>query len=361
MSYGIVSDIHAHAWSQFSHTDKDGVNSRLRIILNELERAAQVTKAQGFSDLIIAGDIFHTRGSIDPEVLNPVRAKIEEILGYIDIHAIPGNHDLKTRETRQLSSAIQNLSQANGAHAFTIYNNPSYVRVGDERVAFVPWMEGEGALHKALTDVGSHLSDSERKTCDVIIHAGIDGVLSGVPGSGLTAATLSAHGFRRVFAGDYHNHKDMGSGVYSIGATTHQTWGDVATRAGFLIVTPTSVVFNDTVAPKFVDLTGMDLIDMELEARGNYVRFRGPEMTQLEINELRKQFEDWDACGVSIQVPKSVIGHRATAPAKGLTLEQSIEGFVSAVSTLPASVDRAEVQRRALEVLAQTRLDTTAS
>jgi hypothetical protein len=76
---------------------------------------------------------------------------------------------------------------------------------------------------------------------------------------------------------------------------------------------------------------------------------------------LRKQFEDWDACGVSIQVPKSVIGHRATAPAKGLTLEQSIEGFVSAVSTLPASVDRAEVQRRALEVLAQTRLDTTAS
>jgi len=41
--------------------------------------------------MIIAGDLFHTRGIIDPEVLNPLRDTITKILALgMEVNAIPG-------------------------------------------------------------------------------------------------------------------------------------------------------------------------------------------------------------------------------------------------------------------------------
>lgn len=55
--YGVVSDQHAHNWNTFSHTLASGENSRLRIILDELLRAAQEVKDKGGDLLIDAGDV----------------------------------------------------------------------------------------------------------------------------------------------------------------------------------------------------------------------------------------------------------------------------------------------------------------
>lgn len=354
MKYLVVSDIHAHAWTVFGKTGPDGVNTRLRIILDDLLRAAKCLKDAGGTDMIISGDVFHQRGSIDPEVLNPVRDCFDMIkLMGIDILAIPGNHDLKSRDTKALSSAIQNLEndETLAGGAFTIYNEPYHLKCDDDYAfGFVPWCDTKEELLAGLESVQRDAGVTLNKT-DVFIHAGIDGVLSGMPGSGLTAADLAAYGFRRVFAGHYHNHKDMGSGVFSIGATTHHNWGDVGTRAGFLMVDtddPTDVVFHDTMAPKFVDVSGLDEVEMELECKGNYVRFRGPEMTQSDINDLRSQFKAWGACDVSIQVPKAIATTRSATPTKTLSLADSISAFVD---DSPITVDKAQVKKRAAEIL----------
>jgi DNA repair exonuclease SbcCD nuclease subunit len=354
MIYAVLSDIHNHAWSLFSKTNHDGVNSRLRIALDEMERAAHELKAAGGRIMFIAGDIFHTRGTIDPEVLNPLRETVAKILAMdIDIYAIPGNHDLKSNDSSMLSSAIENLSQISlDGGMFRIFNEPTVLEIEKNFFGFIPWRSNHAALLSDLRDMSAH---SMAANMSVFIHAGIDGVLSGMPGYGLTDDVLSSFGFGHVFAGHYHNHVVMKNGVVSIGATTHHNWGDVGTRAGFLLVDTGSfhkVSFIDTQAPKFVDVSDLDEMDMELECKGNYVRFRGPSMTGEEIAELRKQFIDWGACGTSIEVPRTTVSARSAAPVKGRSLRDSVVAYADEPKlVVPSNVDREALKRRAVEVL----------
>lgn len=352
MSYAVVSDIHAHAWTLFARTDPDGVNSRLRLTLNELERAATTLVNHGGDTMVIAGDILHTRGTIDPEVLNPLRASVERILDMgITIHAIPGNHDLKSAETNELASAIQNLAQvSNTGGVFKIHNDVKIVAFGPHRAAFIPWRNTREQLLRDIEDVSDH---QETGRTDLFIHAGIDGVISGMPASGLTHGKLGSFGFRNIFAGHYHNHKDFGNGVTSIGATTHQNWGDVGTRAGFLIVNDDgSFTHHPSQAPSFIDISGMSETDMELSVAGNYARYRGAAMTEDQITELRDVLRGWGALGTSIEVPRQGSVLRSTAPAStARTTEQSIEAFVTAAPPANPAVSAADVVRRSIEVL----------
>lgn len=351
MIYGVVSDIHANNWSVFSSTNSDGVNSRLRIILNELLRAARTVKAAGGKTMVCAGDILHTRGSIDPEVLNPVRDTFKQILGMgISVYAIPGNHDLKSKDSRELSSAIQNLEEISlEGTEFRVFNEPRAERIEGQLFGFVPWRHTREELRRDLEELSNHTFAHEM---DVFIHAGIDGVLTGMPAHGLTPDILAAYGFRHVFAGHYHNHRVFDGGIVSIGATTHQVWGDVNTKAGFLIVDEGIITWNDTMAPKFVDVSTMDELEMETECLNNYIRFRGPAMPQSAITELRNAFKTWGALGTSIEVPKAAAAVRAsTGPATKRTLAESVESYVTESKTIPDHVDRATVAARAAETL----------
>lgn len=356
MTYAVLSDIHAHAFTLFARTNHNGVNTRLDLILLEMERAADELLAAGGNTMIIAGDILHTRGQIDPEVLNPLRYTIEDILNKgIDIHAIPGNHDLKSAETNEVASSIQNLAQISlGGAQFKIHNRPTWLgSFGRCGIGFVPWHNTKDGLMNALAQIKMAAGDRADAT-DVFIHAGIDGVLSGMPAHGLTHIELGAFGFRRVFSGHYHNHKDFGNGVVSIGATTHHNWGDVGTRAGFLLVNERdgSFQFRPTEAPRFIDISGMDEDEMLLAVPGNYARFRGPAMTEQEVKDLREALVKMGALGTSIEVPRNSQVARSTKAAKAVTVEQSIEAFVKAAP--PASVDPAAVIKRAIETLHET-------
>lgn len=352
--YAVLSDIHAHSFTLFSKTDPDGVNSRLRITLNEMLRAAKALLAVGGSRMVIAGDILHTRGQIDPEVLNPLRETIEQILAMgIDIEAIPGNHDLKSSETQELSSSIQNLAQISpSGGAFTVYNEPWVSSIGNAcGLLFVPWRNTKEQLLKDLADMASKYG-AKVSNMDVFVHAGIDGVLSGMPAHGLTHVELGSFGFRRVFAGHYHNHKDFGNGVVSIGATTHQNWGDVGTRAGFLLVNENNgdFTFNRSEAPHFIDISGMQPDEIMMVAPGNYCRVRGAPMTADEIRDLRTLLHDMGALGTSIEVPRVGQVLRTTKPVSGMTINQSIENFVKA-APVAAGLTAEEVTKRAIETL----------
>lgn len=359
MTQLVLSDLHCHNWTLFERPADGGLNGRLKIILAEIDRACDALIERGGSDCIIAGDIFHVRGSLDPEVLNPTQECIRRNLERgISFYAIPGNHDLKSKDTTVIGNAIQTLGETFAAEAaFKVITEPSVHLVNGSQVAFVPWASSVGVL---LFHAEKLAKAGDVSQTDLFIHAGIDGVLPGMPDHGLSAATLAGLGFRRVFAGHYHNHRVMEGGkVVSIGATTHQTWGDVGSKAGFLLVDDAKVEFFDTHAPKFVDLSGLSETDMELECDGNYVRFRGPQMTQDEIRELRDFFKKSGALGVSIQVPKAAVSRRGATPtASGQTLDQSVAGFIDADADMPPAIDRSAVKKLALDILSDVRTVT---
>lgn len=323
--YVLLSDLHFHSWNSFSTINDDGINSRLQIIIDEVYRAKGELIRAGGDEMFLAGDIFHMRGSTSPEVLNPVVRLFENITKDIKVYAIPGNHDLSSKDSSWLTNSASSLISVGVSMA----NQSLTVSRADVSVRLVPWHSSIDALKAELESYSNGACDVENT--DVVIHAPVDGVIDGLPDHGLTDVYLASLKFRRVFSGHYHDHKDFGNGVYSIGATTQQTWSDSGKKAGFLLVYPDRVEHFKSKAPDFVDIFG-DMTEEELTScNGNYCRVRMGKATPTEVNDVREEMISRGAIGVVIQSVReeSVESREGEVVAKPVSLEQSVGDYIA--------------------------------
>lgn len=296
MRYGIVSDTHCHNWSMFGEARANGTNSRLQIILDEIKRAAEEVKAMGGSTLFHAGDIFHVRGTIAPSVMNPVAETFREIseMGVKPV-LVCGNHDAEFRNSEELGSAISVLRGVGCmvANAPMIYEN----------VMLIPWQPSKEKFLEAVKGLVPYMDDCY----SIICHAPLDGALERFSSSECIhpdeIKEVAGKKLGRVFAGHIHNHKRIGDELmWSVGAIAHHNWGDVGTKAGFMLVDGEGVVnFRASHAPQFVEIEAdMTVENALLTADGNYVRATVEEMTETEIKDFRAQLENAGAKGVTI-------------------------------------------------------------
>lgn len=353
--YLLISDLHYHSWSAFSETAASGVNSRLQLLIDATREAFTELRVAGGKKAFIAGDVFHKRGSVEPSVLNPVMDLFRELTGEgFEIYAIPGNHDLEKNDSERLSNAITTLETC----GVIVAHEPMVVTFDDDsRVALFPWYSDIKALLAAMDSVRIdilHEGDDDEycPPMDAIIHAPIDGVLPHLPAHGLDAKTLETVGYERVFSGHYHHHKRMSEGVYSIGALTHQTWGDIGSRAGYMLVGSEEVQF-ETSHPRFVELTGEeDEDDAKALVKGNFVRVRAEIEKDSELKEIREGVLAWEAKGVSvIPVRKTTVTRAGAAPttAGGVAIESSIKTYLDKKGARP------EAHTLALGILSEAR------
>lgn len=304
--YLLMSDQHFHDWSQFAETDANGRNSRLTHILDEMEAAYNTLISKGGDTAIFAGDLFHVRGRVKPSVLNPVVERIKKIhaSGKIKTYAIPGNHDLEDSKTTELGNAMQVLSLIDG---FEVITSTTYI--GTLNCVIIPWEISLPELNSILQRYASSFP-----CADAVIHAPMNHVIPGIPNNALDPEELSKLGYKRVFAGHYHNHKEFCDGrVYSIGALTHQTWGDVQSKSGYMLVWHNKVEHIGDCAPKFVDISNGDFDEDQIA--GNYIRFTCEDLTHSEVLLLKEQLKnDYGALGVqAIPVKKKNASIRAVA------------------------------------------------
>lgn len=344
--FGIISDTHSHNWSAFATTGADGVNSRLRMILDETLRCAEEVAAAGGDTIYHGGDLFHVRGSIAPSVLNPTMDCYGQIVrSGMNIIINAGNHDLEGRESDRVSSAITALEGI----GCTVINESS----ANADMIIIPWIANLEAFKKAVEGYPAAI----RATHDLLIHAPVDGVIPGLPDHGIDGAYLASLGCRRVFSGHYHNHKEVVPGkVWSIGALTHQTWSDVNTKAGFLIVTDTDVKWRASRAPSFVEIDGTtDPDEIPLIVPGNYVRAKINSAKKSDVEALRAYLTKCGALGITIlEVKDTSVIPRTGGPAikAGATLEQSVGDFIA---TGTAPVDKAKLQAVCADILTTVR------
>jgi len=352
--YGLLSDTHCHNWSAFAQTDDDLINTRLVMILDEIERCAIETKKAGGNTVYHGGDLFHVRGSIEPSVLNPTRARFEHIYRQhgVKFRLLPGNHDLEHKH----SNAVGNSVEAMRGEWVEVNHGPTFypehpVTATLEGVQMVPWVERVQDFKDNIETWG--LDRACRAKRDLIIHAPIDGVIEGLPDHGLTGEWLAELGFKRVFSGHYHNHKEIIPGkVWSIGALTHQTWGDVGSKAGFLIVSDAGVKWHSTHAPQFVDIdASMDPSEVSLRCDGNYVRVKVQNAKPSEVSAIRDGLMKHGALGVNVNVVKVPVTGRPTVSTvkAGASVEVQVTDYIKS-----AGFEHAElVAQAAINVLAE--------
>jgi hypothetical protein len=350
--YGLLSDTHLHEWSAFAQTGDDLVNTRLKTIQDEFYRCADETKKAGGDTVYHGGDLFHVRGSVTPPVLNTTLAMFARIYRELGVkfRLLPGNHDLTHKHSNAVGNAVEAMRSdwVEVGHDVQIHE--------DHNVVMVPWIERVEDLKAKLVeirdDIGS-ISPGSLSNSDLIIHAPIDGVIAGLPDHGLTGAWLAELGFKRVFSGHYHAHKEIVPGkVWSIGASTHQTWGDTGTKAGFLIVGENDVKWHCSRAPHFVDIeAGMDPSEVALRCDGNYVRVKVSNAKPSEVTAIRDALTKHGALGVSVNVVKTpTTGRASTSTVKaGASLEVQVTDYVKAGSFEHADL----VAQGAIAVLAE--------
>lgn len=298
MIYGVISDTHCHNWSTFSETEDDYINSRLKIILSEIERAAKEVADKGGQFLLHAGDLFHVRGNIPPSVLNPTIETFKRVkeMGVIPV-IICGNHDAEFRVTNEVGSAVSALSPI-----AMILNSPKTFTLGNEYFCFMPWIQDTNVFYEEFEKA---VEESKGEPLTLICHAALDGVFSHIsPSTIIDHKKLFAAcpNLKFVFAGHLHDHKKIDKNCYSVGAIAQHTWGESSAKAGFLIVDSdkNKVTFRASRAPKFVELTSStNAEDIPALVEGNYVRAT-VEMNESEIKDFRKYLEDLGAVGVSI-------------------------------------------------------------
>jgi DNA repair exonuclease SbcCD nuclease subunit len=360
-AYALIADVHLHAWSKFSTTDSNGVNTRLRGLLGEIERAALAVRAAGGDTVYVAGDVFHVRGSVAPSVLNPTRDHLCEVGERLGVRfvIVPGNHDLEGKESTRVGSAVTALE----APFVRVESEPTLVldEEGDGAiggVVLVPWVDSVADLKRVLADTCDGRK-ADRADLDLLIHAPIDGVLPHLSG-GLDPLWLSDLGFRKVFAGHYHHHKEFCDGrVYSIGALAHHTWSDVGSAAGFLIVTETEVIRHETALPMFIDVHAEDdPEELERRVRGNFARAKVYASKMAEVEKLRAWLTRAGALGVEIVSVPAAAAERTGAVAKvlasGASIEASISEFVRGLDLEPSI--KAAIELEALKTFAEAAL-----
>lgn len=343
---GLVSDVHLHNWSTFAQILPTGENERLMITLGALREAADDMIAKGCKTLYIAGDLFHVRGSLPPSVLNPTLDTFKYIISRMDVRIIPGNHDLESDDTRALTNATQALA----ALGCTVVTEPTFFV--DDEVLMVPWEPSLRQLREVLREQGS-----KHTARAAIIHAPLNKVIAGIPDHGLDAEELGDIGYSRVFVGHYHNRKrfDIGSNqVWSVGALNHQTWNDVNTRAGYIIMRGDGAVEEyETSSPKFVDFDETLSSEESLEqCRGNYVRVKLGQATEKEIALVRElALGELEARRVVIHAtPKRVTSERKASIKAGSSLEASVFEFVG---NAEVAVDRDALMRECESIMNQ--------
>jgi DNA repair exonuclease SbcCD nuclease subunit len=338
MPYLLISDTHHHGWSAFSHTLPNGVNSRNQIILDETYRQAKEAKDRwGIDTIIHAGDLFHVRGSIATSVLNPVLETYRRIVDDLGmrVYILAGNHDMEGKDSGVMTNAVEAMRGIDT----TPISQTTIVRASNglgDRVVLVPWFSSVVILREEIERIRASLLTPEwklggPKEHDLVLHAPLNGVIKGIPDHGLDPEWLAGLGFRRVFCGHYHNHKSFDGGVFSIGALTHQTWGDVGSKAGALIVGDEFVEWRASRAPSFVDISADDDPDeLALRVDGNYVRAKIEVESESEVPRLRQDLLNMGAAGATI-LPiskRSAVSRTGATVKTGASVAHSIHDFV---------------------------------
>ncbi|MGI1988642.1 metallophosphoesterase [Shewanella glacialipiscicola] len=300
---GIISDTHNHNWSVFASQLPNKLNNRLVHTLDETWRAAKTAKEAGCNALIHTGDMFHVRGSVAPSVLNPTMDVYMRITQELDmaVYVLAGNHDLENNDSDRIGNASESLSGA----GVTVISD-KFIDKKHKRF-FLPYFNSCNLLR---AEIEKTELEGDRSDWTLFIHAPLNGVIAGIPDNGLSAAELKAFGFKAVFCGHYHNHQVFDGNICSVGALTHQTFGDIGTVAGFIIYDEEKGVITQypSNAPKFVDFdVTWDELEIIENVQGNFVRARLEDATNAEVEEIREFLKGAGATGIQIvHVPKTV-------------------------------------------------------
>jgi len=221
----VVSDTHFANFPEFA-TYEMGVNSRLLYQLAAFESALSWGLREKCDVLIHLGDVFHTRGRVEPEVVNLVKETLARNVkgrgGFEKTYILTGNHDIT------MEGPIFNTAHIlNGFRDIDVIHHPVMVIGGPATLVFMPFMNVDAEHFMETLD--KLRAKEPKESIIVFMHQSVFGAEYG---RDITKG-VHPHLFKS-YAGAYcgHIHRKQKVGPINIvGSLYPMNFGDVTGRA----------------------------------------------------------------------------------------------------------------------------------
>ena len=252
MNILITADLHIDKHRRFdvfcSHNKR---SKRLQDGLDGLKWIYEQALLNKCSDIIIAGDLFHTRHKVDVEVYNSVFKIIAESTG-VSWHILAGNHDQYTDEITSIE-ALGYLPHV------TAYSEPERIFIGAEIFDFIPYREIPAKYMEAIDSLEE---PAQKPYC--ITHVSLDGAVVGTfehrPKADMYLAYFPSY-YKWIYAGHYHRHQTIKNFTYT-GSLTPLDRSDIGQTKGVIILPDSGdhYFLPYTDPPHFVTVNWSDIL-----------------------------------------------------------------------------------------------------
>jgi DNA repair exonuclease SbcCD nuclease subunit len=252
----IVGDLHLG----IKNNSVEWLDIQKDFLLNALMKSIDQDFDQERDILILEGDIFHSRESINVRIQNEAFSIFRKLAEKFKrgIYIILGNHDVYYKDKTEVNS-LKSLSYlADNIH---IFEKPEVLTINDAHsFLMLPWIEDVSRLSSVVNDY--------RNLCHYIVcHADIKGLRFNKwtqVEHGLDVDALST--YRRVYGGHIHHRQTVKNVVYT-GTPYQMDRGDAGNVKGFyqLDMTqsiPTEHFIENKQSPVFLKFDVMAILEM---------------------------------------------------------------------------------------------------
>lgn len=285
------------------------MNSRLFNQLNTICDMRDYCEINGINQLLIAGDIFHKRGTIDVSVYNAGYKVLSSFKEFgVWVTAIAGNHDdidnsqVPITSLHPLQEIIHIIEKPEDLELFDQSTNESVY------ILALPYSKDKKHI---LGYIDGYMKTHNSKESILLCHLGITG---GVVGSGqysmkdeYSLGELRYNKWKYLVAGHYHQPQILEYNSIYTGSPTQNNFGDERDgNNGFFVIDTNKrwdMRFIPLNAPRFITVTKDLLEDYTAEQlKGNYIRAIATGDTEQQLHKaLEEKVDDFSYIRVEIE------------------------------------------------------------
>lgn len=255
-----------------------------------------ITKYKKSNDvLVILGDIFDNRNSINLKAINIVIKLFEDLAKIIDIYILIGNHDMYLMN----DNSINSVSVIRNIDGITIYDKPTNINFDGLDVLMMPWINGKN----------NEIDVLDNNTADLLFcHSDLNGCRTQLhptrPHNRNILNIDDFKGYEHIYSGHIHIRQKIKNFTF-VGSPYHLDRNDVENRKGIYIFdtkTKTDFLIENNYSPEFKKIkiisesdfkelkTVLDTKDFIDVSISNELLVKKPEL-RLEFDKLANKYK----------------------------------------------------------------------
>jgi DNA repair exonuclease SbcCD nuclease subunit len=288
-----------------------GVQGRIDDCIWVIETIRQYAKNNNIKDVLVLGDLFHDRVSLNIEVLTKTYNKLEECQKDGQIWTIMcGNHDMFLKNSWEINS-LRTLHKVSN-----IIEDITNIEIDHQRYHILPFIHYEDKYMEELSKINKNSNDNDI----LLTHIGVAGAILNECFllKNWSAVNFDNTKFKKVFTGHFHCYQSIGDRVWYPGSPIPFRFDEGLVDHGFIVYDPDNnthefikmfeIDENNIKPPDFVTIPDDSLIENISRVPGNNIKvILSHEYTSNELNKIKNILKKKGAINVNWAIPKKHI------------------------------------------------------